>query len=155
MSNFPIIACVIMTVGYLCFSVRVSDGIPESLSATYYTLGKRGWLFQALVISVGFMLLPAWINESDEGLEWLAFLSCGGLVMTGLAPAFKLRLDGAIHYTSAIVCGIASVAWVLLSGMYPVVIWWAFIGWMLYLQFGQYMWCIEVAVIGAVLTSLY
>lgn len=139
---------------YLCYAAWVTGGVPESLSATYYNLKDEGWLFQVLCISTGFALLPCWLDACDGCCEFLAFLSCGGLMFVGAAPMFKLKIDGIVHYSSAVVCCVCSVLWLLLNGDFPIVLWWSLIGWMLYLQFGRWCWWLEVAVIGGILTSL-
>lgn len=139
---------------YLCYAAWVTGGIPESLSATYYNLKDDGWLFQALMVFCGIGLLPSWMDVSSDDWQFLVFLSCAGIVFTGVAPAFKLKLEGAVHYSAAVVCCVSAIVWILLEGMYPVVLWWGLIGWMLYLQFGRWCWWLEVAVIGGILTSL-
>lgn len=139
---------------YLCYAAWVTGGIPESLSATYYNLKGDGWLFQALMVFCGIGLLPSWMDVSSDDWQFLVFLSCAGIVFTGVAPAFKLKLEGAVHYSAAVVCCVSAIVWILLEGMYPVVLWWGLIGWMLYLQYGRWCWWLEVAVIGGILTSL-
>ena len=139
---------------YLCYAAWVTGGIPESLSATYYNLKEDGWLFQALMVFCGIGLLPSWMNVSSDDWRFLVFLSCAGIVFTGVAPAFKLKLEGAVHYSAAVVCCVSAIVWILLEGMYPVVLWWGLIGWMLYLQFGRWCFWLEMAVIGGILTSL-
>lgn len=139
---------------YLCYSVCVTDGVPESLSATYYELGDDGWLFQLVMLVLGSALLPVWLEACGGRYEWLAFLSCGGLLYTGAAPAFRLKLEGAVHYSAAVVCCVSALAWLLLSGEWPLVLWWSVIGWMCWLQWGRYMWWLEVCIIGMVFCAL-
>lgn len=129
-------------------------GVPESLSATYYLSGRFGWLFQTFMILSGMILLPVWLDISEEPYRFLVFLSCAGMVFVGVSPAFRLRLEGTVHYSAAAVCCTSAILWILLSGMYPVLVWWSLIGWMLYLQYGRWCWWLEVSVIGAVFTSL-
>lgn len=149
-----IIIIILTTICYLVYSVKVMEGIPESLSATYYGLKEDGWLFQALCIGMAFGLLPIWIETCGGEYEYLPFLACGSLGFVGIAPSFKLKLEGMIHYSAAVVCCVSAILWLLLSGNYPIVIWWSFICLMLYLQFGKWCWWLEVGVIGGILTSL-
>lgn len=151
MKLYALFAFVLAYTVYVCYRQK---GIPESLSATYYLLEGHGWLTQLVFILTGFLLLPGWLAESVESLQFLAFLACASLVFVGCAPMFKLPLEGAVHYTSAAVCCISSVLWVILMGYYPTVICCAFIGFMGYVRFGQYMWWLEMAVIGMVFASL-
>lgn len=149
-----IVLITITTICYLCYSAWVTGGIPESLSSTYYGLKDDGWMFQLLCIGVGFGLLPVWLDACEGEYEFLAFLSCGGLMFVGAAPMFRLKLDGIIHYSAAAVCCVCAIFWLLLSGNFPIVLWWSFLGWMLYLKFGQWCWWLEISVICGILTSL-
>lgn len=142
------------TIAYYVYSLISLEYIPESLSATYYGLKEDGWLFQALCIGMAFGLLPIWIEACNGQYEYLSFLSCGGLGFVGIAPSFKLKLEGMIHYSAAVVCCVSAILWMLLSGNYPIVIWWSFICLMLYLQFGRWCWWLEVGVIGGVISAL-
>ena len=145
---------ILTTLCYLAYSVKVMEGIPESISATYYGLKEDGWLFQAMCIGMAFGLLPMWIESCCGEYEYLPFLACGSLGFVGIAPSFKLKLEGIIHYSAAVVCCVSSILWLLLSGNYPIVIWLGGICLMLYLQFGRWCWWLEVGVIGGILTSL-
>lgn len=149
-----IIIIILTTLCYLVYSVKVMEGIPESLSATYYGLKEDGWLFQVLCIGMAFGLLPMWIEACGGEYEYLPFLACGSLGFVGVAPSFKLKLEGMIHDSAAVVCCVSAILWLLLSGNYPILIWWGGICLMLYLQFGRWCWWLEVGVIGGVLTSL-
>lgn len=139
---------------YLGFSAWVTRGVPDSLSATYYELGDDGWLFQVVMVSVGMVLLPVWLEACGGRYECLPFLSCAGLVFTGVAPAFRLKLEGLVHYSAAVVCCVCAVGWLLLVGEWPTVLWWGVIGWMCWLQWGHYMWWLECAVMGAVFCGI-
>lgn len=146
-----LLTLVLAYIGYVCF---VQKGIPESLSATYYLLKEKGWLTQLVFILTGIGLLPPWMNESSESLQFLAFLSCGGLMFVGSAPMFRLPLQGAVHYISAVVCCVSAVLWVILMGYYPIVVCSSFLGLMGYVRWKQPMWWIEIAVIGMVFASI-
>lgn len=95
---------------------------PESISATYYMLGKRGWIFQTVMILVGFLLMPAWISIAKEQHIFLAFLSCASLMFVAAAPAFRLELEGKVHYASAAVCCTCAVFWQILEGMWNITV---------------------------------
>lgn len=75
---------------YIVYAVRVC-GVPWSLSDTYYQLKKRNrpaWLFQMAMIIPAMLLMPVWLECSSGNLQFLAFLSCGGLMFVGSAPLF-------------------------------------------------------------------
>lgn len=153
--NILLIVSMVIALGYLCLSVGVTRGIPVSLSATYYTLGGRGWMFQTVMAAVGFTLLPVWLSASAVGCEWMAFLSCAGLLFCAAAPCFRLKLEGAVHYSSAVVCCVCAVLWQITEGCRDVTLCCGFLALMLSLQNREkYMWWIEAAVIASVYLNL-
>ena len=114
-----IISLLLLT-AYIAYAV-IFCGVPSSLSDTYYQLEKHGrkkWLFQIAMILTAFLLLPAWLELSSENTQFLAFLSCGGLLFVGLAPCFKMELDGKVHYTGTVVSGLSAILWIIFSGMW-------------------------------------
>lgn len=105
---------------YITYAVGVC-GVPWSLSDTYYQLKKRNrpaWLFQAAMIIPATLLMPVWIDCSTEAIQFLAFLSCGGLMFVGTAPLFKEEFQSKVHYTGTAVSGLASILWLCLSGLW-------------------------------------
>lgn len=113
-----LIAVLVMS-GYLTFVVKCF-GIPRSLSDTYYLLGKNGWIFQVVIGLFGSLLMPVWIDLSSENTQFLVFLSCGGLMFVAAAPCFKVEMEGKVHYSSAAVCCISAVVWLLLEVGWPI-----------------------------------
>ena len=149
-----IIICIIVAIGYLCYSAWVAGGIPESMSATYYLLGKRGWLFQLAMSIVSLCLLPVWMDASSERNEHLVFLACSGLMFVAVAPAFRLKLEGAVHYSAAVVCCFCAILWSIYEDVWDTTLIFGFCAWMLYLQYGKWCWWLEIAVIGSVFANL-
>lgn len=144
----------IICVAYLAYSML--KGIPESLSATYYSLGKHGWVFQLVMAAIAFLLIIVWLPLCDGRHQWTAFLSCASLLFVSAAPAFRLSLDGAVHYTSAIICCVCAVLWQILEGLWDVTLWFAFIGGMLTLMWrDKWCWWVECAVVGSVFANLW
>lgn len=152
---FLLIIVTLASVAYLIVGVCAERRIPESLSATYYLLGNRGWLFQLVMGMTGLLLLPVWISVSKVCLQHLAFLACGGLLFTAVAPAFKLKLEGAVHYSAAVVCCVCAVLWQVLEGLWDITLLFALIGWMCYLQWKNWCFWLEVAVTGSVMANLW
>ena len=108
----------IVYLAYVLFNIKL---IPISISDTYYQLeriGKPKWLFQLCMFMTGGLLLPYWISVSPENIQFLPFLSCGGLLFVSVAPAFKLPLEGPVHYVSAYISGGCAVLWVLWVGLW-------------------------------------
>lgn len=144
---------ILLVVGYMVLSVYVTKGIPVSLSATYYTLGRWGWLFQAVMYSTGFCILPVWLELTEY--QYLSFLTCGGLLFVASAPFYRLPLEGFVHYSSAVVCCVSAVLWQILEGFWDITMLWAFLCGMLVLRWrDKYMWWIEVVVIGSLFSNL-
>ena len=151
-------ALCVATVAVAVYFVYVDiacKGVPESLSATYYLLGNRGWLFQLVMGMTGLLLLPVWVSVSKVCLQHLAFFACGGLLFTAVAPAFKLKLEGAVHYSAAVVCCVCAVLWQVLEGLWDITLPFALIGWMCYLQWKNWCFWLEVAVTGSVMANLW
>ena len=146
---------ILVTASFLIYSVKKSKGIPESLSATYYTLGSEGWMFQMVTGVLGLVLLPVWVEVSEPEHQWMAFLSCSGLLFVSSAPSFRIPLQGLVHYSSAIICCVCAIFWQIASGLWDVLFWFAFLGLMLTLQMkDKYMWWLECAVIGSLFCNL-
>lgn len=95
-------------------------GIPWSISDTYYQLKKHGrsglWFQIAMILSVG-ILLPEWLEVTEgENYQCCAFLACIGLIFVESTPCFKLELDGKVHIGATIVCGLASLLYMIFAG---------------------------------------
>lgn len=114
-----LLSLILLTI-YIMYAVRMC-GVPWSLSDTYYQLKKRNrpaWLFQMAMIIPAMLLVPVWLECSAGNLQFLAFLSCGGLMFVGSAPLFKEEFQGRVHYTGTAISGLAAILWVCLSGMW-------------------------------------
>lgn len=99
--------------GYVAYAVW-RCGVPASLSETYYllkNLNRPRWLFTAGLALAAFLLVPAWVEASTAGTQFLAFLSCAALLFVAFAPAFGERQEGRVHTGAAIVCALSGVAW--------------------------------------------
>ena len=105
---------------YIMYAVRVC-GVPWSLSDTYYQLKKRNrpaWLFQAAMVVPAMLLIPVWIDCSNESFQFLAFLACGGLMFVGTAPLFKEEFQSKVHYVGTVASGLATILWGCFAGMW-------------------------------------
>lgn len=113
------------------FAILCLFGIPKSLSQTFYDFKERKpWLrilFPIMMVAVGLLLLPAWI-EISEGSDFmfLAFFAASGIVFTGSAPAFKeSNLEDRVHTGSAFLAAAFALLWVILVTN----LWWHIIVW--------------------------
>ena len=139
--------------GYLGFVVA-KFGIPKSISETYYLLGKHGWLFQFALALTAFTALPVLIDSSSESTEFLAFLGCGGLLFVSAAPLFKLKFEGAVHYSSALVCCVSLVLWQVLNATWTVPLACFVVVLPCMLRDKKYTWWLEIATIVSAYVSL-
>lgn len=99
-------------------------GVPSSLSNTYYLYEARkkhlGMVFPAMMASMAFTLLPAWLELGEIVSLWsaylnpLAFLACAAILFVGGAPAFRSnKLEGTVHEVAAKIAAAAALIWCL------------------------------------------
>ena len=106
-------------------------GVPKSLSMTYYLFKERKeWqrlLFPIMMLSMGGLLLPVWIEMSEgSNLQFMSFLAGAGIMFTGTVPTFKSsKLEDRVHTISAIVAAIFALLWVIFVShlWYVITIW--------------------------------
>lgn len=101
----------LLFVAMLCV-VIYKYGVPDMVSSIYYLLGKRGWMFQLVMIAFGAMMM-ACLLDSGLGVPCLAFFACAGLMFVGAAPRFLEQDERTVHKGAAIVSAAASVGWCL------------------------------------------
>lgn len=109
MIGLSIIAALLFVV--MLFVVIKKCGIPEMVSSIYYLLGKSGWVFQVVMMSVGMLMLMC-LLDCEKGVQCLAFLACGGLMFVGAAPRF-MNEDRGVHKAAATICAMAGIGWCL------------------------------------------
>lgn len=102
-------------------------GVPYSISATFYKLQHPYWFMAAMWATAG-LLMPAALETSKSGTEFLAFLACAGMIFVGAAPNFREELEGKVHMLGAVVCVVASQLWVAFNCWWVLIpVWLAFI----------------------------
>ena len=100
-------------------------GVPSSLSNTFYLYNEKkknlGMLFPAMMGTMGFTLLPAWLELGEVISPWstnlnvMAFFACAAICFVGAAPAFRAnKLEGTVHTVAAITAAAASLLWCLI-----------------------------------------
>ena len=151
--QYTLIILSIFLIAYMLYAVK--DGVPQSLSATYYRFVWHGWLFQLLMAVLGFGLLPMWAELSPDALQFLCFLACGSLVFVGVSPLFKLPFEGKVHTVSAVVCGVCIVLWQLLMGMWEWLSLSALLCFVGYLCYGKHTWWLECMLMLSLLGNLW
>lgn len=109
MIGLSIIAALLFMV--MLFVVIKEYGVPEMVSSIYYLLGKSGWVFQVVMMSVGMLMLMC-LLDCEKGVQCLAFLACGGLMFVGAAPRFTNE-DRGVHKAAAVISAMAGIGWCL------------------------------------------
>ena len=111
-------SCMALTIYLLIYLSRY--GVPESVSATYYSDFPKWSFSSTLVLAGGFLLVP-WI-EISEKTEFCAFIATVSVFFVAFSPTFKEKFVGRVHYGSAIALFIASIVWLLANDGF-----WAFL----------------------------
>lgn len=105
--------------GAFIVAMLLKYGVPTSISESYYLLPDR----VAHPTFAGFCLLTAlplmifWLDcTADTTFQFLVFFACAPLLFVGAAAAFKaVELTRRVHFTAAIICGVASQLWVVIN----------------------------------------
>lgn len=103
-------------------------GIPYSISATFYKLNHPGWFMASMWLTAGW-LMPAVLEVSKTGTEWMAFLACSGMLFVGAAPNFKDHFEGKVHTAGAVFCVAGSQLWVTFNCPWALLVW---VVWLVY-----------------------
>ena len=113
--------------GAVCIKGR---GVPYSISATFYALAHKYW-FRFTMWVTPLLLMPAILEVSRPGTEFLAFLALVGMLAVGSAPDYACDpFQHKVHVSGAIMCIGFSQAWVALN------CWWVLLPvWLAYLTY--------------------
>ncbi|MBQ7204943.1 MAG: hypothetical protein IJS04_03780 [Muribaculaceae bacterium] len=146
--SFSVVMAAVVLSCYLAVYV-FHYGLPESISETYYHIGKR-WVFCSVLAAVAVLLLVPWIEGGRH--EWCAFLSCAAVLFVSASPQFRDEYVGKIHYGAAAVMGICSLAWLILNGA-PLYLLFLCIGAAL-ADRKRWVWWLEVGLFSSVVNAL-
>lgn len=121
------IATIALYTGAVCIKGK---GIPYSISATFYALEHKMW-FRFTMWITPMLLMPAILEVSRPGTEFLAFLALIGMIMVGCAPDYaRDPFQRKLHISGAIMCIGFSQAWVVFN------CWWVLLPiWFVYLAY--------------------
>jgi hypothetical protein len=111
---------------FLAYNITVLCifGVPSSLSNTYYLYEAKkkhlGLVFPAMMSSMAFTLLPAWLELGEMVSLWsaylnpLAFFACAAIAFVGAAPAFRsCVLESKVHTIAAMTAAVCAITWCL------------------------------------------
>ena len=148
LSSCSVISAALILVGYLVTYIA-RNGLPSSISETYYHVGSR-WVFSAVLAAVGLLLLPVWITAGR--LEFCAFLSCVSVLFVAASPQFRDAWVSRIHYGAAVVMGASSLAWLVFNGASLYAVSAAFV--LAIIDAKHWMWWVEVGIFVNVIIAL-
>ena len=153
--SYLLIFSISVLFGYLSFVIS-KFGIPPSISETYYLLGGgvKGIWFQVAMLLIAFSVAPVLIHSSSQNTQFLAFLSCAALAFVGVAPMFKMKLEGKVHYTAAYICCGGLVFWQVFNTWWLVPAICFILAALLMSVDKKYMWWMEIATIVSAYVSL-
>ena len=154
-----IIAQVIL-IASLLFYNKYMGSLPASISDSYYELNERkqgrGHLFTFFCWLIAMLIMPVWLTASREALEFLAFLSCAGMLFAGTAAEFQSgKMDKRVHFISAFTGAGGSLIWLLLSGFWYVIVAMLIAALFMIKKYGNKILWLEVAAIEAVILGVF
>lgn len=100
------------------FSFIGNNGIPTSISDTYYRNNKR-WLFSAVLIVAASLALAPILNHTPESYKFLGFFIVAGIFFVAASPAFRDEFEGKVHTGAALILCFATIAWLILTAGVP------------------------------------
>lgn len=103
-------------------------GIPYSISETYYKISHKFW-FGVTMVLTACLLMPAILEITPNSYQFMEFLACLGMIMTGIAPNFRKGIEKKIHTTGAVLCLVFSQVWVGLTCPWMLLVW---VGYLVY-----------------------
>lgn len=118
----------LLTIAIYTVVMVCRNGIPYSVSDTYYSLEQHKWAFSVSVILSALLLMPSAFQASTESSEFLVFLFTAGQCLVGTAPHFK-GWQHKLHIIGAVLLLVCSQVWVGLN--HPIVM----LTWVPYLIF--------------------
>ena len=128
------IAVAVLTIytAALCLAERQ---IPPSLSASVFYLPRAGailWL--AVIATVVFCLAPVLLAVSRPATQFLAFISCAGLLFVGGCPLVKDKTDITykIHIAGAVTCAVCANLLIMTNHWWMLLLWIPWLFWFIW-----------------------
>ena len=123
-----------LLLGGFLFLAAMRFGVPTMVSDVYYQLQdytgsevidnklKRnyGWVFTAIMVASSILMLIPML-DSGKGIQFLAFLGCGGLMFVGFVPRYLDSEEHIIHKSAAITSAIGCVGWCASVNLIPTI----------------------------------
>lgn len=117
------VLCIAAYTTVVCIKFK---GVPDSISATFYSLQHKVWFGATMWLTAG-LLMPAILEVTPDCYQFTAFLACVGMFMVSVAPNFREGIDKKVHTTGAVLCILFSQVWVLLTCPWMMLVWVAYL----------------------------
>ena len=128
----------IILFSYITYIIWKDKKIPQSISATVYSLDKKSkWLYTIIIFIVAFLIAPYLFEiTSAIGIEILAYFTILGMLGTGADPLVHGEKN-IIHYSCAILMGSSSQVISYLLCPYTMFLWLPYVVYTLYMEDGR------------------
>ena len=133
---YLVLFSILLVAAYTLAVCIKGKGVPQSLSATFYALG-RPWWFTLAMWGTAFAAVPVMIEVSAEDVQFAAFWACAGMVLVGAAPHFREEFEKNLHLSGAVLCIVFSQLWVALACPWCLTVWAAYL---IYTAIGMKRW---------------
>ena len=105
-----------------------AKGVPYSISATFYAIEHRWW-FRFTMWVCPIVLMPAILETSKPGTEFLAFFALTGMVVVGCFPDYKSdKFQHRGHIAGATMAILFSQVWASLNFWPMLFAWLPYVG---------------------------
>lgn len=123
-----IIISMLIIAGYTTAVCVKQKGVPYSISATFYAIEHKGWFRFAMWVCPT-VLMPAILETSKPGTEFLAFFALVGMIVVGCFPDYKAdRFQHQGHVDGATMAVLFSQLWAAFNFWPMLLVWLAYVG---------------------------
>jgi hypothetical protein len=118
-----IVISILIIAAYTTAVCIKQKGIPYSISATFYAIEHKGW-FRFTMWACPMVLMPAILDVSKPGTEFLAYLALAGMIVVGCFPNYKAdKFQYRGHIAGATMAILFSQIWTALN-FWPMLLTW-------------------------------
>ena len=125
------IAMAVLTI-YTAVLCLTNKQIPPSLSASVFYLPRAGAIiWMAVIATIVFTLAPVLLAVSKPSTQFLAFISCAGLLFVGGCPLVKDKTDTTykIHMAGAITSAVCANLLIMTNHWWMMFLWIPWLFW--------------------------
>lgn len=118
-----IVISILIIAAYTTAVCVKQKGVPYSISATFYAIEHKGW-FRFTMWACPMVLMPAILEVSKPGTEFLAYLALAGMIVVGCFPDYKAdKFQHRGHIAGATMAILFSQTWAALN-FWPMLLAW-------------------------------